>query len=111
MDVWEVICIWEKPGPASGVVYDRRDLNLRVYEPYEALRGKPFSLREEGKEERERCKVRIVDVGFVGKLRVTSGVTTCLPILGRWGKCVLASGSMHVQFVNAVEFPSTIAEA
>ena len=33
--------------------------------------------KEGGK--RERCKVRNVDVGFVGKLTVTSGVTTCLP--------------------------------
>ena len=64
----------------SRVVYYKRNLNLRVYEPDEALRGMPFCLREERKEERGRgARWRNVDVGFVGKLTVTSGVTTWLP--------------------------------
>lgn len=71
----------------SRVVYHKRNLNLRVYEPDEALRGMPFCLREERKEGRGRgARWRNVDVGFVGKLTVTSGVTTCFPFLGRWGK-------------------------
>ena len=33
----------------SCVEYHKRNLNLRVYEPDEALRGMPFCLREERK--------------------------------------------------------------
>ena len=92
----------------SRVVYHKRNLNLRVYEPDEALRGMPFSLREERKEEREeRCKVRNVDVGFVGKLTVTSGVTTCFPFLGRWGNSECFGLRYALQFAQWISLPQS----
>lgn len=46
--------------------------------------------------------MRNVDVGFVGKLTVTSGVTTCLPF---WDVGV---NTRSRSAVRSVDFPSTI---